>query len=348
MSWFSRPAPASDPSVPGAAPSASTTAAHAPLPSAGLTRDHVVWAYRLLLDREPEGDDVIGPKLRGCPTTASLRAELMNSAEFRQKNPDYAHTNDHTIVVKLFENGLRLALDLADHVIGLAILRDRYERDELRFVERTVRPGQHVVDVGAHIGFFAMHLARLVGPTGSVDAFEPFPPNATLLEQSVAENRVEAIVRLHRRGVGARSGTLRLAFARETLNTGGAYLVTEGRAPLEHLDTAEVEVVALDAAALPRPVSFLKMDVEGAEPLVIEGARNLLSRDRPIVLSELHREQLARVTGTTPAAVIETMAGLGYRCHTLAEGGEGVGEAADPDTLPAVASVVFVPRAEGH
>src|SRR5437879_11553386 len=88
-----------------------------------LTREHVVWAYRLLLDREPESEDVIGPKLAGSHTTRELRHHLMTSAEFQEKNRDYAHTNDRTVVIKELENGVRLFVDLSDHVIRLKIAR---------------------------------------------------------------------------------------------------------------------------------------------------------------------------------------------------------------------------------
>src|SRR2546427_13106140 len=63
----------------------------------GLTTEHVVWAYRLLLDRAPESDAVIGPKLAGSRNTSELRPHLMTSAEFQQENREYAHTNDRTI-----------------------------------------------------------------------------------------------------------------------------------------------------------------------------------------------------------------------------------------------------------
>jgi hypothetical protein len=94
----------------------------------GLTRDHVVWAYRLLLDRDPESEDAIGPKLAGSRDTRELRRHLMTSAEFQEKNRDYAHTNDRTVVIKELDSGVRLFVDLSDHVIGLAIVRGRYER----------------------------------------------------------------------------------------------------------------------------------------------------------------------------------------------------------------------------
>ena len=53
----------------------------------GLTREHVVWAYRLLLDRDPESEDVIGPKLAGSRNTEELRHHLITSAEFRDEEP---------------------------------------------------------------------------------------------------------------------------------------------------------------------------------------------------------------------------------------------------------------------
>ena len=142
----------------------------------GLTRDHVVWAYRLLLDRDPESEDVIGPKLAGSGDTSELRHHLMTSAEFRRKNPDYAHANDRTVVIKELEGGVRLFIDLSDHAIGLNILRGRYEQEEVRFVRSVLKPGDTAIDAGGHIGFFTMEMAAMVGPAGVVYSFEPFDP----------------------------------------------------------------------------------------------------------------------------------------------------------------------------
>ena len=190
-------------------------------PKSPLTRDHVVWAYRLLLDRDPENEDVIGPKLAGSRNTAELRHHLMTSAEFQDKNRDYAHTNDRTLVIKELEQGVRLFVDLSDHVIGLNIVRGRYEVDEVRYVRGILKPGDTAIDAGAHIGFFTMQMAAMVGAGGVVHAFEPFDDNADLLERSIRENGFEGRIVFQKAAVGAATGTATLTFPVETLNTGG-------------------------------------------------------------------------------------------------------------------------------
>jgi hypothetical protein len=73
----------------------------------GLTRDHIVWAYRILLDRDPESEDVILPKMRGYQNTRDLRNDIVTSEEYQEKNRDYAQMNDRTLVIKEIEPGLR-------------------------------------------------------------------------------------------------------------------------------------------------------------------------------------------------------------------------------------------------
>lgn len=310
-----------------------------------LSRDTVAWAYRILLDREPESEDVLLPKMRAYDSTRQLRHDIVTSDEYQEKNRDFAHANDRTLVVTEISEGLRLWVDLADHAIGLNIVRGRYELNELEFIRRTLRPGQHAVDCGAHVGFFAMHMAALVGPTGSVTAFEPFAANADCLERSVAENRFQDRVGLVRAATGQAAGSLPLVYAPNTINSGGAFLQTAGPPPVGHA-TIQVPVVALDALDLPRPVAFIKADIEGAEPLAFRGADRLLRHDHPVVLSELHPWQLGRVAGVTAAEFIDEMAVRGYRCHLLGAG--VVGDEIHDAPSDGVTSVVFVPVSTNH
>lgn len=311
-----------------------------------LTKEHVAWAYRLFLDREPESEQAVRDKLRAWTTTQDLRRDFLISPEFRERNPSSAgYLIAPTVVLAELPDGSRLFVDLSDVAIGLNVARGLYEPSETAFVKSAVRPGQSVIDVGANIGYYSVLMASLVGSTGHVAAYEPLEGNARLLERSVAENELEKVVSLRRAALGAsRSSTELVYLPLETgaLNSGGAYLATAGGTLPPHHRAQAVSVEPLDEQELPRPVSFIKIDVEGAEPLVFRGGRSLLTTDRPTILSEINPTQLKTVSGTGGAELIAEMRELGYRCRILVDGAPGA-EVTQLDS-DSVRSVVFQPR----
>ena len=306
----------------------------------GLSRDHVLWGYRLFLDRDAENEAVIAEKLSGNRDTQELRRNFMLSAEFGVKNPELTLFQDSHIVIKELDDNSRIFIDLADSVIGWNIIRGTYEKPELDFVRRTIKPGQNVIDIGANIGVFTITMCSLVGPTGKVYAFEPHEPEAKLLAKSIVENSFTDRVVLERMAVSHEAGKGNLVSAVKTINAGGAYLSNNvEQIPAGH-ETNEIELITLDTYNLKRPVSFIKIDVEGAEPLALRGAKHLLQEDRPVILSELHPAQLQKVSGCTPAEFIGTLEQLGYECHDL----HGTGLTPSVDEESKVKSVVFLPR----
>jgi FkbM family methyltransferase len=309
-----------------------------------LTRDHVIWTYRVLLDREPAPDEVLRA-LNEYGSIQALRRAIVSSEEYERQNPDLLPPGEHAAVIHELQPGLRLFVDLADHPIGPAIVRSCYERNELDFVRQTVRPGQHVIDAGAHVGFFTMHLAALVGDHGSVQSFEPLDENAGWLERSVRENGLERRVHLERAALGAAAGLAVLVCPAGSRShaTGAAFLQARGDSRVPHgCELRLVHVVALDDRVRFRPVAFIKLDVKGAEPLALRGGARLLREDRPVVLSDVHPALLERVSRTQPRDFIAEMARAGYRCHLL---GAGLAGAVIEDVPgPGAAQVVFVPE----
>jgi FkbM family methyltransferase len=310
-----------------------------------ITREHVVWAYRILLDRDPESEATISAWLQAFGTTEELRAGLMTSPEFRLKNPDsLPYTREKNVVIKEIDDGLRLFVDLSDLVVGLNIVRGCYEQSEVAFVRRTVKPGQTVLDLGANVGFFTMIMASLVGPSGMVYAFEPLRRVADLLEHSIAENGFEDRVRLERAAVGESSGAARLLFEEDTLNSGGSYIFGDGLGIPPGHQLQDVSMIGLDDYAFRRPISFIKMDIEGAEPLALRGARSTLRTDRPTILSEINPVALERVSRCTATQFIAEARAHDYDCHILRNGrvADRIGDYPGPE----VQSVVFLPRTE--
>ena len=104
-------------------------------------------------------------------------------------------------------DGFRLAIDAMDS-LGLG-QGHSFEPEILSALQRWVQPGNTVVDVGANIGYFTAHLARLVGNTGVVHGFEPEAANFALLTANMHSNGL-AWVKLYQAAVGAAAGHARL------------------------------------------------------------------------------------------------------------------------------------------
>jgi FkbM family methyltransferase len=221
-----------------------------------------------------------------------------------------------TWVIKETQLGVRIWCSLDDRAISRAVLVDSYDLSEMRFIEKTLRPGDLAVDAGANIGYYALHFAKLVGEGGHVEALEPLGYLADALSASVVENDFGSRVTVHRTALDERPDTVRVRHAPRTANFGGAHFAPETSPESFQVDET-ITTVRLDDVIGDRTCSFLKVDVEGAEPRVIRGARNTLATSRPVILAELHDDQLRVVSGSSADDFIAQMSALGYCCSRL-------------------------------
>ncbi len=171
-----------------------------------------------------------------------------------------------------------------------------------RLVDDLVRPGQRVLDIGANWGLVTARLARLVGPAGRVDAFEPHPGHVATLEAVAA--RMPS-VEVHLIALSDRHGSdgERLTALAHLDGRASGRAVPEERVqvPLTTLD---------DALAGDRgPVDLIKCDVEGHELEVLRGAEATLHRDHPVLVLEI--EERHRPGGGV-AEVFAQLRALGY------------------------------------
>jgi|PersoiStandDraft_1058852.scaffolds.fasta_scaffold40742_2 FkbM family methyltransferase len=315
-----------------------------------VTAEHVRWAYRLLLDREPESEAAVSGHLSGSASTRALRQNLLTSAEFRAMNPtDLFYTSGSAVVLKILPNGLRLFLDLSDLAIGLNIARDSYEPSETAFVEANVARGATAIDVGANIGYFALTMANCAGPTGRIYAYEPFDQNTKLFERSLEENGLAQRILLRKILLGDHRGEADLVvlpLENNSFNSGGSFILPAGAPVPPGHQLRRIEMTTLDDEDIPSRVSFIKIDVEGAEPFVFRGARRLLREHRPLILSEINPPALQRVAGVSVSDFLREMSELGF--DALALDGAALGRPFQPTNSVKATTVVFRPRNSDH
>lgn len=195
-----------------------------------------------------------------------------------------------------------------------------YEIHETRWLLKTLSPDWCVFDVGANFGYYSLLIAGRTHDKAQVYSFEPNPASMALLEDNRALNQF-AGVHPQALALSDQAGTVELL-----VPAGG----NEGLGHLRSADTpdnpretaVEVETLTMDAFVERENISrldFVKMDVEGAEALVLSGAEKSLRRFRPLMLIEINPEALAGF-GVSADWLLEKIRSLGYQAHRIHKG----------------------------
>ena len=205
------------------------------------------------------------------------------------------------------------------------------EEREMALLPRLVDEGDHVLDLGANFAYYSTRLSALVGGTGKVTAFEPIPFTcdvcAALLKKLGATN-----VELFQKGVGARDDQVKFSVPLQdfgAMSAGQAHMAErdnelEGKESYYSFNRATeftCHVVALDdfLSLDDRPLSFVKIDIEGAEFYALQGMRRLLEAHRPVVLIEIQPFFL-KGFGVEESALVGLIDQLGYDLYLYDKG----------------------------
>lgn len=153
-----------------------------------------------------------------------------------------------------------------------------------------LEPGNIVYDIGGFVGWYAIPAADIIGSKGRVFSFEPVPESAKWLRRHIELNRVENIVRVVESACGNEFGIVSMPVWPLGLASGNALLDVHPQSDIARYNT-EVCLVPLDAFWKISQVSpdIIKIDVEGAEMWVLEGAREILEVAKPVILLEIHK-----------------------------------------------------------
>lgn len=187
-----------------------------------------------------------------------------------------------------------------DHYLGRMLeLYGEFSEGEQDCFAKLLQPGMTVVEAGANIGAHTLGLARLVGHSGRVLAFEPQRPMFQLMCANLALNGIDC-VEPHWKALGSAPGSLLVPRidVRLPANFGGLELGGQ-----QHGD--DVPVATLDSFEL-RACHLIKIDVEGMEAEVLRGARATLARHRPVVYAENDRQGKSR-------ELLQLLQEMGYR-----------------------------------
>ncbi|MDE4146507.1 FkbM family methyltransferase [Phaeobacter gallaeciensis] len=191
-----------------------------------------------------------------------------------------------------------------DHITKQLAEFGAHTRNELSMLLTVIRLGDRIVDIGAHIGTYAIPMAAKAGPEGRVLAIEGSARTFQLLQRNIGANGLVHRVAYQNKVLGQRDGP-RLRRAASPGNSGaGHYLPDMNGVEAED----PLSCLALNGFAQP---DVIKIDVEGMECAVLTSLQPLLNRQRPILYIEVVAQQLARL-GTTVSNLEALLAPYGY------------------------------------
>ncbi|MGH3427166.1 MAG: FkbM family methyltransferase [Mycobacteriales bacterium] len=185
----------------------------------------------------------------------------------------------------------------------------------LDLFSRSLRPGMTVLDIGANIGYYTVHAARAVGPTGRVVAFEPDPRTAASLRSNLHANSVQDSVVVHECAASSSTGTRRL-FLSSTAAHSGLHATMDERSVVRAM---EVEAVTVDDVLQGANVDVVKLDVEGEESAVLRGMEQTIASSPRLRLFVEFNPLAFRATGASPEGLLEQLRSTFDEVHVIDE-----------------------------
>lgn len=186
-----------------------------------------------------------------------------------------------------------------DELVGLALATyGEYSEAEVPVFEKVLREGDVAIDVGANIGAFTVPMARFVGPTGKVIAFEASTANAELLWMNAEANGLSEVIEIVPKAASDKIGTISIT-QQDALH---AYTMRDLNAERFNIDCITIDSLNLQKCKL------IKIDVDRHEYQVLEGARETIKRCRPIIYIENEHDDLKE-------RLIATLIDMGYRLY---------------------------------
>ena len=266
--------------------------------------------FQLVYGRNPSQDqiNVLTHLNQAIPDndSGSLFRAIINSFHHQQFNTPFTVRFSKQDVEYINVQNAQVAIDKMDTSVSMLIRRKEYEPHLLAFYSQRLKPGMVVIDIGANVGLYSMLAAKKVGKRGKVFSFDPNSENCRLILLGIHKNEFKN-VSVFPFALGNRTG--HVLFSTHIGSNGG--LISDSYDSLLNPSCVIKPIVRLDDIVTEK-VDLIKIDVEGAEGLVVEGAKGLIEKYRPIVTSEFSLEMLSRVSNISGKDYLQGFKDMNY------------------------------------
>lgn len=253
-------------------------------------------AYQTLLGRDPELESVILNKILTNKTEGELHRELQAADEYQEKSSPWGLVISNLRFFEFLPGVVFAHFGSLRHQEFL-LLRHFYCSQQAAWLRGSLRADSFVLDWSNSSCLFGLFMANLLGPGGTVVSLAGSPEELFLRDRAALANKF-----------GSRFQTLSKWGEGSYQHPPSAYGLGGIKPSL-----GTEPFVSLDDCRWQRPIDLVRIDMNGAEGLVIDLAEDTLRRYRPAVLISVNLDQLSAVSKTNNSKLTEQMEDIGYR-----------------------------------
>lgn len=228
------------------------------------------------------------------------------------------------LLIELLSKLERITLPSDDHwTTRLAILLGGIEREMITVSKILIKPGMNVLDIGAHVGYHTRLFSDLVGSEGKVYAFEPHPENYRLLIQNCKLLRYQNVVPVQK-AVSDKLGYIEFFEMAHSAHH-SLFNISEYLSHTTFKKRIFVEITTVDTflAEQGNPeINFIKMDIEGAEPLALAGMSETIARSKKLAMITEFNPGALEACGMKPLAYLQQLLESGFKVHLIEQNGK--------------------------
>ena len=233
--------------------------------------------------------------------------KLSNTIEYKNRK-----LLEHSCIYTKY--GTKMYLDKSDSVVSkdLAIYQE-WEPNETKILQNIIKENMNVVDIGAHIGYYTILFSKWVGKKGKVFSFEPETDNFQLLKKNINANKANNVIALQK-AISNQNEPKNLFLAEE--NKGDHQIIDLG----ENRTQTKIECVKLDLTIVSEyKIDVIKMDIQGAEMLAIEGMDKILDNNSKMTILLEFWPYGIKKSGFEPKNLFDKLEEKGFKVFLIDE-----------------------------
>ncbi len=215
-------------------------------------------------------------------------------------------------------DGFRVFLDKNDS-LGLS-MNKMHEKMEREIVINEIKEGSIVVDVGAHIGYYTLLFSKIVGEKGKVFSFEAEPTNFKILKRNIEYNDCKNVICVNK-AVSNKSDKIKL-YTSNNSSAGNRFFETNNSKSII------IESITLDNyfKTFLDDIDFIKLDIQGAEPLAIEGMKSIIKNNKKLIIMQEWWPDGIKKLKRDPKNHLKELTDMGFKLIEVDELNEKINE----------------------